>query len=204
MYVCKNSGARWSLRNDGRKGSQESKEGNLYSISPLLCAEDPGWPSTPQTRSIPIAHVQPAHMPCSCLVLTGIRLDFSAQCSGEAFHTCRASHLHHHIFSSSTLTPLFPPRFLTSVSFKSLQAAAIRLQESPPFRRHPLPWQCLRPCVYCPHGDIPPDRALPCQTEDVQSMSAMDFASPLQKLQHRTLKLIRHLIFRNTKASVPE
>lgn len=177
--MFKNSGARWSLRNDGRKGSQESKEGKLYPISPFLCAGDSGWPSTLQTLSIPIAHVQAPHITCSCLVFTGIGLDFSAQCPGEAFHTCRASHLHHLIFSSSTLTPLFSPFFLTLVSFKSLLAAAIRLQISPPFRCHPFSWQCLKPHVHCPYRDIPPDRALPWHTEDIQPMSAMDFASPL-------------------------
>lgn len=78
VYVCKNSGARWSLRNDGKKGSQESKQGNLYSISPLLRAQGPGLPGTLQTHSIPVAHMQTPHAPCGCLVLTGIELDFSS------------------------------------------------------------------------------------------------------------------------------
>lgn len=60
-----------------RKGSQESKEGNLYPISPLLHAQGPGWRGTLQTDSIPVAHMQTPHMPCSCLVLIGIELDFS-------------------------------------------------------------------------------------------------------------------------------
>lgn len=75
--MCKNSGARWSLRNDGRKGSQESKEGNLYPMSPLLHTQGPGWPGTLQTHSIPVAHMHPPHMLCGCLVLIGIELDFS-------------------------------------------------------------------------------------------------------------------------------
>lgn len=111
--MCKNSGARWILRNDGKKGSQESKEGNLYSISPLLRAQGPGLPGTLQTHSIPVAHMQTPHAPCGCLVLTGIELDFSSPHNvlETLFMPARASHLHHLIFSSSTLSSLFSPPF---------------------------------------------------------------------------------------------
>lgn len=36
VYACKNSEVQWSLRNNGRKGSQESRSVNLYPVSPLL------------------------------------------------------------------------------------------------------------------------------------------------------------------------
>lgn len=170
MHVCKNSGARWGPRNDGRKRSQESKEGNLYPISPLLRAQGPGQPGILQTRSIPVAHMQTPHMPCSCLVLVGIELDFSSLHNGLEKLFMPAEPLISIIssFPAQNLNLFVPLPSFTAMTFKSLLAAANRFWASPPFQCHPLPWQHLRPHVHHPHRGVPPHRASLCQTEEIQ------------------------------------
>lgn len=74
MYVCKNSEARWSLRNNERKGSQESRGVNLYPVSPLLhtlgeqafCRLTALLQHTSSHHTFPVA------------VLVGIQLDISS------------------------------------------------------------------------------------------------------------------------------
>lgn len=77
LCVCKNSGARWSPRNDGKKGSQESKEGIPGPHFACPACQGPGCPGSIQAHSIPVAHMQPPHVPCGCLVLVGTELGFS-------------------------------------------------------------------------------------------------------------------------------
>lgn len=74
VYVCENSEARWSLRNNGRKGSQESRGVNLYPVSPLLhtlggqafCKLTAFLQHTSSHHTFPVA------------VLVGIELDISS------------------------------------------------------------------------------------------------------------------------------
>lgn len=74
MYVCKNSEARWSLRNNERKGSQESRGGE--SVSRLTSPAHPGWTGVLQTHNIPAA--TSSHHTFPVAVLDGIELEFSS------------------------------------------------------------------------------------------------------------------------------
>lgn len=46
----------------------------------------------------------------------------------------------------------------------------------------------VSPQTCCPQREILPHRLSLCQTQEIQSISAMDFVPPLQKLQQRTPK----------------
>lgn len=154
VYVCKNSEARWSQekwekRQPGVKGGE--------SVSCLTSPAHPGWTGVLQTPSIPAAHQQPPHIPCGCPRRDRAGHLLSAQCSVEAFHACRASHLHHLIFSSSTLVPLLPPSttlFYLSVTIGcSQQVTGITsISVTPLVFTGGSPQEC------CPHRDILPHR----------------------------------------------
>lgn len=60
----------------------------------------------------------------------------------------------------------------------------------------PLVFAGVSPQVCCPHRGILLHRLLLCQTQEIQPISAVDFVSPLQKLQWRTP--------RNSKVSMSE